>query len=67
LGNVSLSPSDILLKSCSLGHVLEYRGIARAVAFIIDGIEASLDFHIFDVLDLDLLLGSPVKKFLDIS
>jgi hypothetical protein len=33
----------------------------------IDGIEAILDFHIFNVLDLDLLLSSLVKNFCDIS
>jgi hypothetical protein len=41
-----------------LGYILECRGVARAVPLIIDEIKASLDFHIFNVLDLDLLLGS---------
>jgi hypothetical protein len=67
LGNVPLAPSDVLLKSCPLGHILECWGIARAMPLITDGIEAILDFHIFDALDLDPLLGSPMKKFLDIS
>jgi hypothetical protein len=58
LGNIPLAPSGILLKGCPLGNVLECRGIARAVPLIIYGIKAILDFHIFDVLDLDLLLGS---------
>ena len=31
---------------------------------IIDKIEVNLDFHIFDVLDFDLLLGSPFEKLL---
>ena len=31
---------------------------------IIDKIEVNLDFHIFDVLDFNLLLGSPFEKFL---
>jgi hypothetical protein len=52
LGNIPLAPSGILLKGCPLGNVLECRGL------IIYGIKAILDFHIFDVLDLDLLLGS---------
>jgi hypothetical protein len=30
-------------------------------------IKVNLDFHIFDVLDLDLLLSSPVEKLLDAS
>jgi hypothetical protein len=40
LSNVPLAPSDILLKSCPLGHVLECRGIARAMPLITDEIEA---------------------------
>jgi hypothetical protein len=62
LGNVPLAPSDVLLKSCPLGHVLECRGIARAMPLITDGIEAIFDFHIFDALDLDLLLGFPNEE-----
>jgi hypothetical protein len=40
---------------------------ARVMPLIIDGIEISLDIHIFDVLDLDLLLGSLVKNFFYMS
>ena len=43
LGNVTLRPSDNLLQSCD-------------VPLIIDKIEVNLDFHIFDILDFDLLL-----------
>jgi hypothetical protein len=32
---------------------------------MVDKIKVNLDFHIFDVLDLDLLIGSPVEKLLD--
>jgi hypothetical protein len=67
LGNVTLSPSDKLLKSCPSGHILECRGVACAVPLLLDKIKANLDFHIFDVLNLDLLLGSPVEKLLDAS
>ena len=31
---------------------------------IIDKIEVNLDFHIFDILDFDLLLGSPFEKLI---
>ena len=31
---------------------------------IIDKIEVNLDFHIFDILDFDLLLDSPFEKLL---
>jgi hypothetical protein len=37
------------------------------VPLLVDKIKVNLDFHIFDVLDLDLLLGSPIKKLLDAS
>jgi hypothetical protein len=33
---------------------------------LVDKIKVNLGFHIFDVLDLDLLLGSPAEKFLDV-
>jgi hypothetical protein len=50
--------SDKLLKSCLSGHILECWGVACAVPLLVDMINVNLDFHIFDVLDLDLLLGS---------
>ena len=31
---------------------------------IVDKIEVNLDFHIFDILNFDLLLGSPFEKLL---
>jgi hypothetical protein len=37
------------------------------MTLIIDEIQNSLDFHIFDVLDLDLLLGSPLEKLFETS
>jgi hypothetical protein len=33
----------------------------------IDRIKINLDFHIFDILDSDLLLGNPLEKRLDAS
>src|SRR6185295_12826437 len=64
LGNVTLRPSDMLLKSCPLGHILECRGVANAVMLVIDKIEVNIDLHIFDILDFDLLLGFPLEKLL---
>ena len=64
LGNVTLIPSDTLLKSCPSGHILECRGVTSAVPLIIDKIEVKLDFLIFDILNFDLLLGSPFEKLL---
>ena len=59
LGSVSLKPSGKLLKSCPFGHILECRGVASAVPVTIEKIEVNLDFHIFDVLDFDLLIACP--------
>ena len=39
-------------------------GVASAVPLIIDKIEINLDFHIFDILDFDLLLGFSLEKLL---
>jgi hypothetical protein len=65
LGDVSLAASDKLLKSCPFGHILEGRGgVACAMALMLDKIKVSLDFHIFDDLDLNLLLGYPLENFL---
>ena len=64
LGNVTLRPSDKLLKSCPLGHIIKCRGVASAVSLTIDKIEVNLDFHIFNILDFDILLGFPLEKLL---
>jgi hypothetical protein len=67
LGNVTLRPSDKLLKSCHSRHILECRGLACAVPHLLDEVRVNLDFHIFDILDLNLLLGSRAEKILDAS
>jgi hypothetical protein len=64
LGNVTLRPSNKLLKSCPLGHILECREVASVMSLVIDKIEVNLDFHIFDILDFDLHLGFPLEKLL---
>jgi hypothetical protein len=64
LGNVTLRPADKLLKSCPSGDILECRGVPCVVPLLVDKIKVNLDFHIFDVLDLDLLLGSHIEKLL---
>ena len=30
-------------------------------------VEASLDFHVFEVLEFDILIGHPIEKLLDVS
>ena len=64
LGDVTLRPSDKLLKCCPFGHIIECRGVASAVLLTLNKIEVHLDFHIFDVLDFDLLIGYPLENLL---
>ena len=62
LGNVSLKPSGKLFESCPQGQTLECWGVTSAVLVIIDEIEVNFDFHIFDSLDFDLLIGYPLEN-----
>jgi hypothetical protein len=39
-------------------------GIARAVPIEIDKIKVQLDFHIYPILNFDLLIGCPLEKLL---
>jgi hypothetical protein len=63
LGNVTVRPSDKLLNSCPSAHILECQGVTCAAPLLVDKVKVNLDFHIFDVLDLDLHLGSKQKNF----
>jgi hypothetical protein len=49
------------------GLFFECQGIARDVPITIDKIEVRLDFHIYNVIDFDPLLGYPLEKLLDAS
>ena len=62
VGNKPLTPTDKYFISPS-GLFFECQGIARDVPIIIEKIEVRLDFHIFDILDFDLLLGYPLENF----
>jgi hypothetical protein len=53
--------TDKLFKS-PLGLIFECYRIARAVPIIIDEIEVHLDFHIFAILEFELLIGYPYEK-----
>ena len=63
IGSMPLDPTDRLFRSPS-GLFFECRGIARAVPVKIDKIEVCLDFHIYSIVDFDLLLGSPLENLL---
>jgi hypothetical protein len=61
LGKISLVSTNKLFKSPS-GLIFECCGIARAVPVKIDKIEVFIDFHIFAILEFDLLIGYPLDK-----
>jgi hypothetical protein len=61
LGSMPLVSINKLFKSPS-GLIFECCGIARAVPINIDKTEVHLDFHIFAILDFDLLIGYPFEK-----
>ena len=63
VGSMPLDPTDRLFRSPS-GLFFECRGIARAVPIKIDKIEVRLDFHVYPIIDFDLLIGSPFENFL---
>jgi hypothetical protein len=56
-----LVPTDKLFKS-PLGLFFECCGIARAMLIIINEIEVHLDFHIYAILEFNILIGYPLEK-----
>jgi hypothetical protein len=61
LGNMPLVSTNKLFKS-PLGLFFECCGIARAVPVEIHKTEVFLDFHIYAILDFDLLIGYLMDK-----
>jgi hypothetical protein len=61
LGNMSLVPTNKLFKS-PLGLFFECCGITRAVPIIINKTKVYQDFHIYAILEFDLLIGYPIEK-----
>ena len=59
-----LIPTNKLFKSPS-GLFFECCGIARAVPIIKDKIKVFIDFHIFAILEFDLLIGCPLDKLFE--
>jgi hypothetical protein len=58
LGDMPLVPTNKLFKS-SLGLIFECNGIVRAMPIEINETKVHLDFHIYAILDFDLLIGCP--------
>jgi hypothetical protein len=63
LGNMLLVLTNKLLKS-PLELFFECCGIARAVPMKINETEVCLDFHIFAILEFDLLIGHPLENLI---
>jgi hypothetical protein len=61
LGKMLLVSTNKLFKSLS-GLIFKCCGIARAVPIIIDKIKVFIDFHIFAILEFNLLIGYPIEK-----
>ena len=63
LGNMLLVLTKKLFKS-PLGLFFECCGIARAMPVIIDKIEVLIDFHIYAILEFDILIGYPLENLI---
>ena len=61
LGNMPLVPTNKLFNSL-LGLFFECCGIAKDVSVIIDKIEVSIDFHIYAILEFELIIGHPLDN-----
>jgi len=61
LGNMPLISTNKLFKS-PLGLFFECCGIARDVPIIIGKAEVHLDFHIYAILEFELLIGYPLDN-----
>jgi hypothetical protein len=61
LGNMSLIPTNKLFKSFS-GLIFKCCGIIRDMPIKINETEVHLNFHIFAILDFELLIGYPFEK-----
>jgi hypothetical protein len=61
--DTSLTSSQKLLQNPS-GFNLESHGVLRIVPVTINNIGICLDFHIFDILEIPLLIGRPIMRFL---
>ena len=63
LGNMLLVLTNKLFRSSS-GLLFECCGIARAVPIEINEIEVCLDFHIYAILEFDILIGHPLENLI---
>ena len=63
LGKMPLVLTNKLFKSSS-GLIFECCGISRAIPVIFDKIEVLIDFHIYAILEFDILIGYPLENLI---
>jgi hypothetical protein len=61
--NTSLTPSQKRLQTSS-GTILESNGVLRVIPIKINNFEICLDFHMYDTLEITLLIGRPIMRLL---
>ena len=64
LGNQLLTPTDKQLKRPS-GSLMSSYGVLKNVSFWHDDVKVRLNFHVFEDLDFDFLIGHPIKALLE--
>jgi hypothetical protein len=67
VGDMPLTLADRYFQCSKWNYFFPCQQIARDIPIIIDEIEVCLDFHIYDIMDFDLLLGFPLDELLDRS
>ena len=60
LGKKTLTPIDKNLKRSSSSLMSSY-GVLKNVSFWHDDVKVRLNFHVFEDLDFDFLIGHPIK------
>ena len=64
LGNMTLTPTYRQLKRPS-GSLLNSYGVLKNVLFWHGDVKVHLNFHVFEGLDFDFMIGHPIKAFLE--
>jgi hypothetical protein len=60
---IPLYPTNQCLRD-SDDNILESHGLAKIVPTIIDGVEAFLDFYVFETANFNVIIGQPWSKLL---
>jgi hypothetical protein len=63
LKDMPLAPTTKLLKSLS-GYIVPNLEILCSLPILVNGTKLHLNFYIFDVMEFDLLIAQPIKRFI---